>query len=485
MGTVRQETISGVKWSAIEKFSVQGIQFVLGIIMARLLVPSDYGTIGMIGIFIALSSSFIDSGFGNALIRKIDRTETDFSTVFYFNLVVSIICYIGLFVAAPWVGEFFETPVLCPILRVESINLILNAFMGIQTAKLTIDVNFKALAHFAFISTLISGALGVVLAYKGHGVWALVYQNLLSSIINVLLLGYYCKWKPLLVFSWASFKELGSYGSKLLASGLLHTLYSNMTTLIIGKFFSAQDLGYYNRGVHYAQFPVGTANSIVSKVSFPILAKLQNDDEHLIAVYRKYICIMSLVIIFGCMLLAALAKPLILFLLTDKWTEAVIYLQIISFALMFDHICSINLNLLQVKGRSDLFLKLEIIKKTISIGILFASIPFGVIGICVSKIIYTQIAVFINTYYTGKLFNLGYVTQVKDFSGFFFKSLVSCLPAFLLTFMPISNILVLLIGGIISVLLYMWLIRNDASFLEIRDVVKSYFVKEKENKSLS
>lgn len=476
MASVKEDTIKSVKWSAIEKFSLQAMQFVLGLIMARLLLPSDYGTIGMLAIFIAISQTFVDSGFGSALVRKLDRTETDFSTVFFFNLFVAILLYVILFFSAPLIAGFFDTPILCPILRVQATTLILGALMGIHNAKLTINLDFKAIAKISVSSTLLSGVVGIVCAYNGLGVWALVVQTVLGQIINMVSVWFYLRWRPQWVFSKQSFKELGSFGSKLLVSSLLHTIFSNLTTLIIGKFFSARDLGFYNRGTQFAQLPVSTMNGVIGKVMYPILVKLQNDDEHLVSVYRKYICVMSIPIFFGCVLLASVAKPLIVLLLTDRWIESVIYLQIFAFAIMFDHICSINLELLKVKGRSDLFLRLEIIKKAISVSILFASIPFGVLGICVSKLIYTQIAIFINTYYTGKLFNLGYITQIRDFSIYFIKSLLACLPGYVIcTFTHLPNIMALLIGFLIGTLLYIILLRNDKNALEVYQLAVSKF----------
>ncbi len=467
--------LSSVKWTAVEKFSLQGISFILSLVMARLLTPDDYGTVGMINIFLAVSRSFIDSGFANALIRKPDRTDDDFCTVFYFNVFISLICYVILFFAAPWVAHFFDVPLLRPILRVQALNLIINSLVQIQVTKMTIDLNFKAGAKIAIISSVISGVAGIILAYFGFGVWAIVFQGIISALVSALCLLYYIRWKPRLVFSKKSFNEMFSYGSKLLASSLLDTVYGNLTTLVIGKFYSSKDLGYYNRGTHFAVFPVNTLNGIVGRVTFPIMSKIQDDDAYLIAVYRKYISIMSMVIFFGCCLLSALARPLILLLLTDKWSLSIIFLQVYSFAIMFDHINKINLNLLQVKGRSDLFLRLEILKKTISTVILFSSIPFGVLGICISKVIYSQIAIMINTYYTGKLFGLGYVEQVKDFSKYLILSILCCLPAFTLSFLNLPHIVTLTFGVILSASIYCIVLRKDVMFVELTSILSERF----------
>lgn len=473
MHSVKQETLSGVKWNAIERFSVQGVQFLLGLVMARLLTPEDFGAIAMLGVFLAISNTFIDSGFSNALIRKKNRTDEDYSTVFYFNILISIICYAFLFVIAPWVAQFYDMPILCSVLRVQSISLILNSLCAIQTTRLTIDIDFKGLAKINLLAAIISGVFGVSLAYFGMGIWALVFQSLIATCINVVALWTYSKWRPSLIFSRGSFNEMFSYGSKLLAAGLLNTIYSNLNPIVIGKFFSAQDLGFYNRGTHFARFPSTNINGVLQRVTFPILAKIQDDDEYLIRVYRKNISITCMCIFFCCMLLAAIAQPIILLLLSEKWLESILYLQIYCFAVMFSHINGINLNLLQVKGRSDLFLRLEVIKKTISTAILFASIPFGVVGICISKIIYTQIAIIINTYYTGKLFHLGYIEQIKDFSGFFFCSLIACFPAYLFTYLDMPYVVSVLFGIMTAPIIYWFILRNNKHMKEIISLVKS------------
>ena len=481
MNSVKEDTLKGVQWTAIEKISVQGITFVLGIIIARRLLPDDYGVVGMLAIFMAIGDSFVDSGFANALVRKIDRTETDYSTVFYFNIVIGILAYIILCLCAPWIASFYDTPILEKIIRVYAISLIIHSLSIVQVARLTAAIDFKTQAKANFISAVISGLLGVTLAYTGFGVWTLVYQAVARAGLNTILLWIFAKWIPRWVFSWKSFNDLFGYGSKLLLSGLLNTLYTNMSTLVIGKFYKPSDLGYYSRGVQIAQLPSQNFNSIFQRVTFPILAKLQNDEVHLISAYRKYICMSSLLIFFVMTLLAAVGKPLVQILLGERWLEAVIYLQLFCFAQMFDHISAINLNLLQVKGRSDLFLKLEIIKKTISFAILFASIPFGVVAICASKILYSQIAVFINTYYTGKLFNLGYFAQLKDFSIFFIYSILACVPAFIISIVNINSYYALIIGIAVSTCLYYLILQRNEHMIYIKDILLSYLHNEKNN----
>lgn len=471
-GEIKKDTLKGIKWTLIERFSLQGIQFVISIILARLLTPSDYGAVGILAIFMSISYMFIDSGFSNALIRKADRTEIDFSTAFYFNIVVGLVCYGLLFVSSPFIADFFNLPILCDLLKVLAISLFINSLQVVQIAKLTISINFRAQAIASLISTILSGIIAIGMALKGFGVWALAWQSVLGSLFGCIIIWYQVKWHPQLMFSIESFKHLFSYGSKLLASNLIGTIYAHMTTIVIGKFYTSKDLGYYSRGQHLAHMPSVAIIDSLGKVTFPILSRLQNDDEKLLAVYRKYIKMSSMIIFFLLMLLAAIAKPLILILLTEKWANAIIFLQIFCFAFMTEHISKLNLNLLQVKGRSDLYLRLEIIKKIIAFAILMVSIPFGVVVICLSKVLNGQVALFMNTYYTGKLFRLGYFKQFGDFLKYLILSLLVCLPAYLITFTELNLLLQICLGVLIAIALYIFLLRKDTCFIEVVNILK-------------
>lgn len=473
MGELKDKAISGVKWNAIGRFSTQGVNFIIGLILARLLSPSDYGVVGMVGIFFAIAQTFIDSGFGSALIRKNDCTDEDYSTAFYFNIVVGLICCILLSVASPYIANFFDTPILKDLIKVMSLNMFIGSFAIVHSTKLTHSVDFKSQSIVNLLTAVLSGTMGIFMAYKGFGVWSLVFQQLIATVLRVVLLVAITKWFPKRLFSKASFKYLFNFGSKILTASILHTIYANMTTLIIGKFYTAKDLGYYSRGESLATYPSTNITGILQSVTYPVLSKIQDDDEHLIQSYRKLISMTSLVIFFGMFLLAALAKPLIVTLLTDKWLDAVIYLQIFCFAYMFDHICALNLNILYVKGYSNLVLKLEVIKKAISISMIIAAVPFGVMAICIARALYTQIAVVINTYYTGKLFGLGYVKQVKDFSKYLVLSLIAVIPAFLLTYLNISGIVQLLLGGAIAAILYILFLYKDVYFTELIQIIKN------------
>lgn len=480
MGEIKNQTLNGVKWTAIERISIQFVTFFIGLIVARLLTPSDYGLVGMISIFFTISNVLIDSGFGNAIIRNKDRTESDYYTAFYFSLAVSIVCTLVLFFGSPWIADFFHNPQLSLITKWMSLDFVLRQLSMIPYLKLYINLEFKILAKINFISSVSSGLIGLLIAYMGGGVWALVAVSLSSTTIKTILMWIYKPSKLLLIFSKKSLKKLFGYGSKIAASGLLNSIYTELTTLVIGRFYTATSLGNYSRGKSMSTLPVNIITDIVGKVTFPILARIQDDDERLIRIYRNYISLIMMAVIFCCMLIASLAKPLILFLLSAKWASAIIFVQIFAFAVVFDPICSLNLNLLQVKGRSDLFLRLEIIKKFIAVIILFASVPFGVTAICLSKVVYTQIAVYFNTYYTGKLFGLGYWQQWKDFLPYFGYSIFACIPSIILSYICPLHIVSLILGTLFAIALYYTSLKymRNAVFIEhVEPIIHKYIIK--------
>lgn len=467
MKSLKQQAISGLKWNAFESITNQGIQFLISIVLARLLTPEDFGIVGLLTVFIVISNAFIDGGFTNALVRKTDKTEVDYSTAFYFNIVIGLICYVSLFILSPYIANFFEIEILDGLLKILALSLLFNSFAIVQLAKLTSDVDFKTQAIATFLAVILSGCFGVALAYLGYGVWALVLQTVSLAFLKTVFLIIQTKWLPKLLFSLDSFKYQFSYGSKLVASNLLYIFYNQLTTILVGKFYKPAELGLYTQGRHFPNFITNTFVGVLGKVTFPILAKLQSDDVELTRVYRKMIRLTSLVSAFGLLLLASLAKPLVLFLLTDKWVDCVVYLQLFCFAMITDHLSRINLNLLQVKGRSDLYLRLEVYKRILSIALMLIALPYGVIYLCVSLIVYSQIALVINCYYTGKLFHIGYFTQMQDFFKYFGLAVISVLPTYLLTFSSLPPIIMLIIGVGLSISIYYSLLRNDENMIEL------------------
>lgn len=424
MSTLKDKTVKGVIWSSIDRFTTQGISFVFSMLIARMLLPSDYGVIAMLGIFMAVSQCFIDSGFGAALIRKKDRTETDFCTVFYFNIVVAFLFYGLLWFASPYIARFYDMPLLESVTKVWGLNLIVNAFSGIQNAQLSIAIDFKSRAKISVITTLFTGLVGLWFAYHGHGVWALVYQGLASAILRCILLWCIVRWVPKLIFSWKSFKELFSFGSKLLASALIDTIYNNVYTLVIGKFFSASSLGVYSRANQLAQFPSSNITGVLQSVTYPVLSTIQDEKERLASAYRRFLRL-SAFVVFPLMLgLSAVADPFIRLTLTDKWAGSIYLLQILCFALMWYPIHAINLNLLQVKGRSDYFLKLEVIKKVLGVVVLCVTVPLGLVAMCYGRIFTSVVCLGLNTYYTKKIIGYGFAEQMRDLAHVLLHALV-------------------------------------------------------------
>lgn len=412
--SLKNKTVKGIVWSSIERFSVQGIQFLVMIVMARLLTPKDYGLVGMVAIFIAVAQSLVDSGFSQALIRKQNRTETDNSTVFYFNIVVGILLYLVLFAIAPWVADFYNSPELTALMRVICLSVVFNSFVVVQRALLTVNIDFKTQAKASLAAVLVSGVVGIWMAYGGYSYWAIVAQQLVNLGLNVLLLWTFAHWRPRWTYSWNSFRELFSFGSKLMASGLLDVVYRNMYLLVIGKVFTASSLGYYTRAHQFAEFPSSNLTGILQRVTYPVLCQIQDDDERLAQIYRRFLRLSAFLIFPLLVGLSAVAEPFVLLLLKEQWLFAATLLQIICFAMMWYPIHAINLNLLQVKGRSDLFLRLEIIKKAIAVLILCVTIPMGLIAMCVGQILSSLIALIINTNYTGKLIQVGFLRQMRD-----------------------------------------------------------------------
>lgn len=454
MSLIVSKSIHGVVWSAVERFSLQGTQFLIGIILARLLSPSDFGMIGMLSIFLSVSQTFIDCGFSNALIRQKETSVEDYGTAFIINFAISLLAFVVLFFAAPFVASFYKMPDLLPVMRVVSVTLIINALFTVHKVKLTRNVDFKTQSKASFCSALVSGILGIVLAYNGFGVWSLVYQTVCNSVLNLVLMTALLKWFPKPVFSRDSFHSLFGFGSKLLVASIISSIYSNLYNIVIGKQFSASNLGYYTRADQLGNFPSQNVAGILSRVSYPILSQLQDDAERLRGIYIKYLQIACFVVFPLMMGLAALAKPLIILMLGEKWLPSVLLLQILCFGLMLDPICNINLNLLYVKGRSDLVLKLEIIKKTIAVAILIASLPFGLIGLCIGRACYGVVATLLNMTYTRRFIDLSMWGQAKLIMPSLLLSLFMATGSFGITLLNLNNGLQLALGIFTGLVLY-------------------------------
>lgn len=460
MSSLKQKATTGLKWSAIERLATQAVQLLVMLLLARQLGPQAFGLVGMLAVFIAISQVFVDSGMTSALIRKLDRTEADFSTAFYFNIVVAIICYALLYLTAPSIARFYQQPELIELARVLGLVVIINALAVIQKAKLTIVMDFKTQAKASLVSVLLSSFAALATAHLGFGVWALVVQTLTFAICNVLLLNIFHFWWPTRRFSRQSFNDLFGFGSKLLLSSLLDTLYQNIYQLVIGKQFNAADVGYFTQANQLVRTPAATMSIIIKNVTYPLLSGIQQDSQRLNHAYLLIIRLAA-VIAFPLLIgLATVADILLPFVLGDQWQPAVILVTILSLGFLLYPIHSINLNYLQVKGRSDLFLKLEIIKKTITTLMLFITVHYGITAICIGMVIQSYLALVINTYYNGKLGNLGLIKQLQDLLPIGTIAAFVCISAKLLAIQFISSpLLQLILIGIYAIPTYIILIK--------------------------
>lgn len=464
MSSLKQQTFFGVFWSAVERFSVQGIQFILSLVIARQLLPSDYGLIAMLSIFMAIAQCFINSGFSNALIQKQERSDTDYSTVFYFNIVVGVLMYLILIVVSPYISSFYNQPILKEIIIWIGLNLVISSFATVQRAILIINLDFKKQAFISFISVLLSGSVAVYLALNGYGVWTLVVQDLLNGFINTLLLWITSKWHPLFLFSISSFKELFSFGSKLLMGGLLHTIYTNLYTLVIGKVFPVKELGLYCKASALSQYPSVNITGILDRVLYPVLCRLQNDNNTLTDKFYLFIRLIAFGVFPLMIGLAVLSEPLVILLLTDKWRDAVPYMQILCMAYMWDPIMRMSWNLLNVKHRSDYSLKSEIIKKIVAIIILVISIPLGIKAMCWGLLLYSFFDLLIILQFTRIILpDVNIKNHIKNLFPIILKSLL--MGVIILLFIHhITNEWIQLGGGfllgVLSYILLSWIFHS-------------------------
>lgn len=411
---LKEKTVKGMFWGSVDTFLTKGLNFIFNLLIARQLLPQDYGAIAILCIIMCFSQCFVDSGFGTALVRKNDRTEADYSTVFYFNIVVALIIYVIIFLASPYIAHFYNIPELSSVTKVYSITLIINAFAIIQNAKLTIDVNFKAFAKISLITAIISGIVGLWMASYGYGVWALVMQAVMNSLFRTILLWRTSKWTPKMLFSWKSFKDFFNFGLKILGGSLINVLYNNIYPLIIGKVYSPSSLGAYTRGENIAKFPSESAIGVIANVSFPVLSSIQDDEPRLKQSFREIIRLSSF-IIFPLMIgVSAIADPFIRICLTDKWETTIPLLQILCFALIWNPITNLNYVILKIKGRSDYFFKVTIISKAIGLTILCLTVKFGLKIICLGQIMGMFINIPISIYFVNKVIGYNFNQLIID-----------------------------------------------------------------------
>lgn len=441
-------------WRFSERTAAQGVGFIVSVVLARLLTPEDYGLIGLITVFISVATVFVSSGFGNALIQKKSATQIDFSSVFYFSILMGIIMYVILFICAPVVAGFYNEPLLTSIIRVLSLSLIIAGVNSVQQAYISKTMQFKRFFFSTIIGTLISAVIGIYMAYKGFGVWSLVAQTLSNQIIDTCILWFTVKWRPTLEFSIVKMKGMFSYGWKLLFSSILDTVYINLYSLVIGKFYSTKDLGYYNRGKNIPNMVITNINGSIQSVMFPAFSNCQGDKVRLKTMVRRSIMTSTYIIMPAMIGLAAVAKPLTVLLLTEKWLPSVPLMQFSCFILAFWPIHTTNLQAINAVGRSDIFLKLEVIKKVIGFSIMVISIPMGLYAMMIGNCFSAVISSFLNASPNKKLLNYGYKEQVMDIIPALFLSILMGGVVFLLSFIDMGNLSMLICQVIIGAVIY-------------------------------
>ena len=450
----KNTTIKNFIWRFAERCGAQLVTFIVSIVLARLLAPEDYGTIALVTVFTTILQVFVDSGLGTALIQKKDADDLDFSSVFYFNFFVCIVLYIGMFLAAPIIAGFYGDSLLIPIIRVISLTIVISGVKGIQQSYVSRNMLFKRFFFATLGGTIFSAFLGIGLAYAGFGVWAIVAQQLSNTAIDTLILWITVKWRPQKMFSWNRLKGLLSFGWKLLVSSLLDTVYNNLRNLIIGKFYSSADLAYYNQGDKFPKLIVTNINNSIDSVLLPTLSSAQDDRERVKNMTRRAIKTSTYIMAPLMMGLAFCATPIVRLILTEKWLPCVPYLQIFCITYMFWPVHTANLNAINAMGRSDWFLKLEIIKKIMGMTILLSTMWFGVMAMAYSLLLSSVLSQIINSWPNRKLLGYGYLEQVRDFAPGILLAVGMGICVYFIGFLPLPTVFTLMIQIIAGVAIY-------------------------------
>ncbi len=469
------KVVNNMMWRFAERCGAQGVSFVVSIVLARLLEPEVYGTVALVTVFTTILQVFVDSGFGNALIQKKDADDLDFSSVFYFNIVMCIVLYALMFVLAPSLASFYSDESLVPIIRVLSLTLIISGIKNVQQAYVSRNMLFKRFFYATLGGTIFSAVVGIIMAYMGYGVWALVAQQMLNKLIDTLILWITVKWRPKLMFSYERLKGLLNYGWKLLASSLLDTIYNNARQLIIGVMYTTEDLAFYNKGKQFPYLIISNVNTSIDSVLLPVMSQAQNNKEQIKNMTSRAIKTSTYVIAPLMMGLAFMAPTVVELLLTETWLPCVPYLQIYCITYMFYPIHTANLNAIKAMGRSDLFLKLEILKKITGIIILVCVMWHGVMAMAYSMILSSVISQLINSYPNKKLMNYGYLQQLKDILPGMLLAILMGIVVYFVGFMPLglimTTIVQVLVGGIFYIVCSV--VTNNESFKFLLEMIKN------------
>lgn len=476
--SLKKKTVKGVAWSAADAILGYSITFLVGIVLARLLSPAEYGLIGICTIFITVISGFVDSGFSNSLIRKKEVTDNDYNTMFITNMLMSIVLYVVLFCSAPFISDFFDRPELTILIRVMGFVLILQALSLVQYTRLTKRIDFKTKTKASLIAAVLSGCIGIGMAYTGFGVWSLVGQKLSERAIFTVCLWRFNKWCPNLAFDTNSFRYMWGFGWKLMVSGLLDRIWRDIYQLVVGKCYSPATLGQYSRAKEYSHLFSSNLTIIIQRVTFPTLAALQDDKVRMMGAYRRIIKVTMFVTAVCMLSLGAVAEPFIYCLIGTKWHQAATFLPLICISMSLYPLHAINLNMLQVQGRSDIFLYIEIAKKVVSIGPICLGIFVGIYWMIVGSIITGIIAFFLNSYYTGKSLHYSSWQQLRDVAPSYVIGFIIALSVYFLKYLPFSYYVILSLQ-LITGLMVFYVICNVMKLREYQELktISSTFLK--------
>lgn len=478
--SLKQQTISGIVWSATQKFGSLGISFVSNIILARLLSPDDYGCIGLLAIFIVIAEVFVSGGFASALIQKENPSQKDYSTVFIWNIFVSLILYFILYLIAPYVASFYQIPLLVSVLRIQGIIIFINALSIIQLSILRKQLQFKKLSIIQMVAAIVSVIFAIVMAFKGCGIWSLVMQQLLYGLVTTMALWFTASWKPVLCFSFKSFKELFGYGAFLLLSDLLNSIYENIQGLLIGKKYTSIDMGYYTQARRLETVPTQSISYVVSQVTFPVFAKLQNDKQQLYVAVRKSLRMMNYLNFPLMILLIVVAEPLFILLFSDKWIDSVPYFQILCLSGIVNCLQSVNYQVVCAVGKSKEVFKWNVVKRLIGFVFIFIGLYWGIIGL-----LYGMVCSFYFTFIVNALVatpTTGYTIfqQLKDVFPILVISIISAVLSYPITELKVFNhITILFLQVIVYVICYLC-ISKIMKRIELNDyinIIKSYISK--------
>lgn len=479
MADINKKTLTNLIWRFAERCGAQGVSFIVSIVLARLLAPDVYGTVALVTVITTILQVFVDSGMGNALIQKKDADNLDFSSVFYFNFVVCLALYAGMWIAAPLIASFYEIPELTSLVKVVSLTIVISGVKNVQQAYVSRHMLFKRFFFATLGGTIFSAFLGIWMAYKGYGVWALVAQQLSNAAIDTLILWITVKWRPKLMFSLARLKGLFSYGWKLLASSLIDTVYTNIRQLIIGKLYSSADLAYYNKGRQIPNLFVTNINTSIDSVLLPVMSKEQDNKERVRTMTRRAVMTSTYIMAPLMMGLAFMATPVIRLLLTDKWISSVPFLRIFCITFMFYPIHTANLNAIKAMGRSDMFLKLEVEKKIVGVIVLVVTMWFGVMAMAYSMLFMSIVNQIINSYPNKKLLGYSYISQLKDIIPGIMLAVVMGFCILPLQLLPVPTIVIVILQVLLGAVIYIGvsaLFKMEA-FVYLWNIVKPYLMR--------